>query len=51
MMEVKGINSDRMRAIYESMAVDGVTLELLSIGIVSGISSVVQPPCEDSEPF
>ena len=35
----------------ESMTPDRAALELLSMGIVKGIASVVQPPCEDYEPF
>ncbi len=50
-LEVKGINTERMRTIYENMTESRDALRLLSIGIVSGISSVVQPPCEDPDPF
>ncbi len=51
MVEVKGIKSDLMRSVFESMTNDRAALKLLSIGIVNGISSIVQPPCEDSDPF
>lgn len=49
--EVKAISSDEMRTIYENMTDSRVALELLSIGVVRGISSVVQPPCRDPVPF
>ena len=49
--EVKTISANRMRTIYESMTENRETLKLLSIGIVQGISTVVQPPCEDPSPF
>jgi hypothetical protein len=49
--EVKEISADRMRAIYESMTENRTALELMSIGVVRGISTVVQPPCEEPSPF
>ena len=49
--EVKTISANRMRTIYESMTENRAALKLLSIGIVNGISTVVQPPCEDPSPF
>lgn len=49
--EVKGISTDRLRTIYESMTQDQVALEFLSIGVVRGISTVVQAPCEDPSSF
>ncbi len=49
--EVKAIKTDRMRTLYESMTRNRAALELLSIGVVHGISTVVQPPCEDPTPF
>lgn len=49
--EVKTISSDEMRTLYENMTESRVALELLSIGVVRGISSVVQPPCKDPVPF
>jgi len=49
--EVKTISTDRMRTLYESMTKSRAALELLSIGVVRGISTVVQPPCEDPSPF
>ncbi len=49
--EVKAIKTDRMRTLYESMTKNRAALELLSIGVVHGISTVVQPPCEDPTPF
>jgi hypothetical protein len=49
--EVKTISTDRMRTLYESMTKNRAALELLSIGVVRGISTVVQPPCEDPSPF
>ena len=49
--EVKAISSEQMRTLYESMTESRVALELLSIGIVHGISTVVQPPCDDPVPF
>jgi hypothetical protein len=48
--EVKTISAN-MRTIYESMTENRAALKLLSIGIVQGISTVVQPPCEDPSPF
>jgi hypothetical protein len=49
--EVKTISTDRMRTLYESMTKNRAALELLSIGVVRGISTVVRPPCEDPTPF
>ncbi|MHA1495843.1 MAG: hypothetical protein ACTSRQ_17740 [Candidatus Thorarchaeota archaeon] len=40
-----------IRTLYESMTKNRAALELLSIGVVHGISTVVQPPCEDPSPF
>lgn len=45
------ISADRMRAVLESMTKNRAALGLLSIGVVRGISTVVQPPCEDPTPF
>ena len=50
-VEVKRTKTDRIRAIYESMTKNRAALELLSLGIVCGISTIVQPPCEDPTPF
>ncbi|MHA1389765.1 MAG: hypothetical protein ACTSR9_15155 [Candidatus Thorarchaeota archaeon] len=47
MKEVKAISTDKIRTLYESMTKNRAALELLSIGVVHGISTVVQPPCED----
>ena len=49
--EVKGINADMERIIYESMTKNRFALRLLSIGVIKDISSVVQLPCEDPSPF
>ncbi|MBY8999105.1 MAG: hypothetical protein ACTSW8_10900 [Candidatus Thorarchaeota archaeon] len=51
MKEVKAISTDKIRTLYESMTKNRAALELLSIGVVHGISTVVQPPCEDPSPF
>jgi len=50
-MEVKAISTYEIRTLYESMTKNRAALELLSIGVVRGISTVVQPPCEDPSPF
>ncbi|RDE16866.1 MAG: hypothetical protein C4K49_04080 [Candidatus Thorarchaeota archaeon] len=49
--EVTRISTDRMRTIYESMTTNRIALRLLSVGIVRGMPTVVQPPCEDPTPF
>ncbi|MFX1367274.1 MAG: hypothetical protein ACFFAY_01565 [Promethearchaeota archaeon] len=49
--EVKAIRTDEIRSLYENMTENRVALELLSIGVVHGISTIVQPPCEDPLPY
>lgn len=49
--EVRTITTDLMRTAYESMTKHCGILELLSEGIVQGISTIVQPTCEDPAPF
>ena len=50
-LEVKGIDTETERAIYERMTNDREALRLLSLGAVQALSSVVQLPCEDPCPF
>lgn len=45
------ITTHRLKMAIESMTENRSILELLSFGIVQGISKVVQPPCEDPNPF
>jgi hypothetical protein len=50
-MEVRKITVEILKAAYEHMTDDKFVLDLLSQGVVHGISSIVQPPCEDANPF
>jgi hypothetical protein len=45
------ITTENMRTAFESMTKNYDILELLSKGVVQGISTIVQPPCEDPAPF
>ena len=49
--EVKAITMDLMRTAYADMTDNQMVLKLLSEGIVEGISTIVQLPSADSNPF
>jgi hypothetical protein len=48
---VKAITMDLMKTAYADMTDNQMVLKLLSEGIVEGISTIVQLPSADSNPF